>query len=147
MEESRASRVARMHEAEQREWGFHARDRKGPWILRVDRPVQYLSHLRGDHFDSKWFQLDRDGTVTIKASVEAPYAWDGCTPKYVIGKRQFILGTPDGYKDTDMEFPITWKASLIHDAFYQYLHVIPIEKREIDRIFLNILRESRFVLG
>ena len=146
MDEDRAARVKRLHDAESQKWGFHARDRNRPWILKVERPVQYQCHVENHEFDSEWISLAKDGTVTIHASKNRPYAWDGCTPKFIIGNKQFILGTPDGYKDIHMEFPITGKASLIHDAFYQYLHVIPITKIEVDRIFKDILKSGGFAL-
>ena len=150
MKKARTPEVKQLQATEFKKWGFHARHRRGPWILKVDQPIQYQSHVKNHEFDSEWVSLAKDGTVTIHASKSKPYAWDGNTPKWVIGKKQFILGIPDGYRDIRRDFPqnlpITWKASLIHDAFYQYLHVIPINKKEVDKIFRNILREEGFFL-
>jgi len=131
---------------EYEKWGFHARPQKGPWILQIDHPVTHRCHLRKVVFDSEWVSLTLDGTITIHATKQSPFAWDGCSPKIVLGNGQFVVGTPDGYKDSSMEFPITWKASLIHDAFYQYLHVIPFHKKEVDKIFRDLLKQVEFDL-
>ena len=145
MNKARTARVQQLHQAESQQWGFHARDRDRVWILKVDQPVHHQSQIKGHEFDSQWLSLAKDGKVTIHASVDRPYAWDGCTPKFVLGNKQFIVGSPDGYKDIDMDLPITGRATLIHDAFYQYLHVIPVPKVEIDRLFRDILKEDGFV--
>ena len=71
----------------------------------------------------------------------------GCSYKFVVGRKQFIIGTPDGYQDIHMALPITGKASLVHDAFYQYLHVIPVKKDAIDKLFCDMLKEAGFALG
>ena len=146
MNKDRAERVKKLHEAESQQWGFHTRDRDRVWILKIEEPVHYQSQLKGYEFDSRWLSLAKDGTVTIHASKERPYAWDGCTPKLAIGNKQFIIGSPDGYQDIDMALPVTGKATLIHDAFYQYLHIIPVPKLEVDRLFRDILKEAGFVL-
>ena len=33
-------------------------------------------------------------------------------------------------------------ASLVHDVLYQYLHLIPIAKKDVDRLFFEMLLES-----
>ena len=71
------------------------------------------SDITGHEFDSEWLGLEKDGTITVKASKEKPYAWDGCSYKIVIGRNQFIFGTPDGYQDIHMDLPITGKASFL----------------------------------
>jgi hypothetical protein len=144
MKKEKRQRIQRLHGAEKRQWGFHALHREGVWIYKIIRPLQYRSRLKGYEFDSRWVSLERDGTVTVYASKERPYAWDGCSPKYIIGNKQFIFGTPDGYRDIYMDYPITSMASLIHDAFYQYLHVIPFKKVEVDRIFKDLLKVAGF---
>jgi hypothetical protein len=99
----------------------------------------------GKSFDSEWLRLDEDGTVTIKANARG-YAWDGCTPKIsILGL--FILGTPDGHIDVETGKSLTYYASLVHDAFYQYLEDIPVSKQEIDRQFYEMLKEQRFPLA
>ncbi len=43
--------------------------------------------------------------------------------------------------------PKTYYASLVHDALYQYLDTIPIPRKEIDRVFLEMLKETAFPLA
>ena len=142
--ESRRQKIQAKQESEMDRWGFHARDRRGPWIYKVARETWFKTHIRNHTFDCDWFRLEKDGLVVIKASSERAYAWDGCTPKVVFGKKQFILGTPDGYQDSNMFLPVTGYASLVHDAFYQYLHVIPVKKKVVDEIFKLELQRAGF---
>jgi len=150
MKEPREQKVARLHDEELSKWGFHARDRDRPWILEVDHPVERRCRVTGHEFDSEWVSLRKDGTVTVHAGPDRHYAWDGCTPKLVFRNfrkmPQFVFGTPDGYSDINTKLPLTGEASLIHDAFYQYLHVIPFSKTEVDRVFRDILEKDGFSL-
>ncbi|ODS32897.1 MAG: hypothetical protein SCARUB_01949 [Candidatus Scalindua rubra] len=106
-------------------------------------------------------------TVDYDFAVKRTYAWYGCTPK-----RWFfwlaLIGTPDWgqkiekvktiervthhrththkYVIKEKERPPFWQkahhASRIHDVFYQYLDNIPVSKRNVDRLFYEMLRES-----
>jgi len=146
VKKDRAFRVRSIQKKEFEKWNFHARDRDRPWIFKIKENFQYRSTITGKEFDSKWLRLEKDGTITVKASQERPYAWDGCSYKIVIGRNQFIFGSPDGYRDIYMDLPITGKASLVHDAFYQYLHVIPVKKADVDKLFRDMLKEAGFAL-
>jgi hypothetical protein len=121
------------------------RQRLFPWIFKIQEDFVYRSIHLGKSFDSEWLRLDTDGIVTIKAN-DGGYAWDGCTPKIsILGL--FILGTPDGHIDIETGKPLTYHASLVHDAFYQYLEIIPLSKQEIDRQFYEMLRAQRLPLA
>jgi hypothetical protein len=146
VKKDRTFRIKWLQKKEFEEWNFHARDRDRPWIFQIKENFQYKSNITGHEFNSKWLRLEKDGTITVKASQERPYAWDGCSYKIVIGRNQFIFGSPDGYQDIHMDLPITGKASLVHDAFYQYLHVIPVKKAEVDKLFRDMLKEAGFAL-
>ncbi|MFO1418156.1 MAG: hypothetical protein U1E83_05750 [Methylotetracoccus sp.] len=102
-------------------------------------------------------------TVIYRPDRRQTYAWDGCTPKlwfYWLG----LLGTPDWWVHLEpVQFidehgalvaspdanttlwPLAHHASLVHDALYQYLGVIPITKREVDAQFETMLRASGFI--
>ena len=83
--------------------------------------------------------------ITIKANSDG-YAWDGCTPKYsFLGLK--IVGVPDGHIDIETMKPKTYYASLVHDAFYQYLEDVPVTKKEIDKLFVKMLEERYFPLA
>lgn len=124
---------------------FAGKLRRFPWIFKIHSDFQFQSIHRDKSFDSKWLRLEPDGTVTVKANGSG-YAWDGCTPKIsILGL--FILGTPDGHIDIETEKPITYFASMVHDAFYQYLEDVPVSKRDIDRQFYLMLKERGFPLA
>ena len=65
-----------------------------------------------------FIELTQDGKIFINGSRLNGYAWDGCTPKFEF--LDFVIGTPDGRLDYLTEKPITYYASLVHDAIYQY---------------------------
>lgn len=108
----RLERATQSKTRERAKWGFHGRDREGPWINYVDRPVVARADCaQGKRFYSEWLII-HDGLiivnpgesevrrengawkVTYDLSVRRTYAWDGCTPKrffYWVA----VVGTPD----------------------------------------------------
>ncbi|MEO0826376.1 MAG: hypothetical protein AAFY67_12065 [Cyanobacteria bacterium J06642_9] len=116
-----------------------------PWKFKIQIDYPYQSTITGREFDSQWLRLGKDGLITVKANSDG-YAWDGCTPKFsFLGL--VIIGVPDGHIDVDTMQPKTYHASLVHDAFYQYLEDVPVSKREIDDLFLKMLIERSFPLA
>ena len=96
--------------------------------------------------DFKWLSISDNGTITVKGSHENGYAWDGCTPK--MNLLHITWGNFDGklkrfskgnYK------PYTYYASMIHDVLYQYKRCAPVTRKEADRIFYIMLKESGFM--
>ena len=168
----RQERAERWKTAEQEKWGFHSRDREGPWINYVDYPVAKRSPVAaGKYFYSEWLIIHDElivvnpgvstvrhdnRTVAYDFSVTRTYAWDGCTPKrffYWIA----VVGTPDWWHaartiqtidrdgrpvDREVAWQIAHHASLVHDALYQYLEHIPLNKNEVDRLFFEILIDT-----
>jgi len=172
--EERANRAMIAKENEHEKWGFHSRDREGPWLNYVDYPLIKASRYAEDkQFYSEWLIIHngliivnpgfstvtpRNNTVEYDFSVKHAYAWDGCTPK-----RWFLwlvlIGTPDWAQKSEIirtiddEKPckkkeVFWQrahhASLVHDALYQYLDSIPIPKKDVDNLFHEMLVESGF---
>lgn len=98
-------------------------------------------------------------SVHYDFTVRRAYAWDGCTPK-----RWFfwlaLFGTPDWAEKLEdvvtiapngtscLQKRVLWQrahhASLVHDALYQYLDRIPINKQDVDQLFHDMLRDSGF---
>jgi hypothetical protein len=73
-----------------------------------------------------------------KLTIKHNFLWDGNTPKMrILG---FWFGVPD--------FEKTMRASLVHDALIHLYKYKPyyIDRKEVDRIFLRILREDKFCL-
>lgn len=65
------------------------------------------------------------------------YEWDGCTPKFKLFGR--IFGTPD--------FKGTYIPSLVHDFLIEFCSQHSLNRKEIDCIFEQILRENKFKIG
>lgn len=92
----------------------------------------------------EWLEIEDNGKITVKGSNSGGYAWDGCSPK-----KDFIdlnIGTPDGRFDFETEKPITYYASLFHDALYQYKSELNLSRKEVDKLFIVMLRKPSFKL-
>lgn len=101
--------------------------------------------LLGRQCDYEWLSIE-DGTITVKGSNGKGYAWDGCTPK-----KNFLhitWGNFDGklkrFKEGDYK-PYTYYGSMIHDVLYQYKRCAPLTRKEADLIFLQLLKEAKFM--
>ncbi|MCK9423698.1 MAG: DUF1353 domain-containing protein [Bacteroidales bacterium] len=106
--------------------------------------VSVITNLYGRPFDSTWLNIDPYGKILVKGSNGNGYAWDGCSPKWNI--LDITWGTPDGRLDFETEEPMTYYASMIHDALYQYKGDAGISRKEADIIFRLILKEAGFRL-
>ncbi|MDX1811952.1 MAG: hypothetical protein R3240_08400 [Gammaproteobacteria bacterium] len=121
------------------------KQRKGnfPYINKIHTDYVYkdTGWKLEKEFDSKWLKISKDGVITVKAN-ENGYAWDGCTPK-VSFLNILVVGVPDGHIDYRTMEPFTYRASLVHDALYQYLDTVPVTKKEIDLLFLKMLGDFK----
>jgi hypothetical protein len=123
----------------------------GIWKYRLPQAVTYQARHTPDfafNMDSMafftdgagrlWLSIDVNGKITI----EAGYAWDGCSPKFCVLGR--MIGTPDGAPSPLTGLPRTYFASLVHDALLQWVHdpAMPFTRLQIDRIFRDILEED-----
>jgi hypothetical protein len=105
--------------------------------------VSVKTNLFGRSYQSEWLDIDPDGLITVKGGKGAGYAWDGCSPK--VNFLHLIWGTPDGKLDYGTERPMTYYASMIHDAMYQYKKGIPLSRMEADALFTRMLRDAKFM--
>ncbi len=103
------------------------------------------TNLFGKGYKNEWLEIEDDGKITVIGSNSDGYAWDGCSPKWNF--IDLICGTPDGRLDFNTEQQITYYASLIHDALYQYKSEIKLSRKEVDIIFKLNLRKSKFKLS
>lgn len=163
--------------SEKAKWGFHSRDREGPWLNYFEGPLIVGTDIDPETtFFSDWVIIEngyvivnpgrgsidpKTGEVTYDLDHPRTYAWDGCTPKawfYWF----MLLGTPDWYnKNLDIVtvwydaekkvhypcqrtvfWPLAHKASVVHDALYQFLDTLPITKRQVDKLFQTLLIEA-----
>lgn len=103
-----------------------------PIVLILDEDIAWDSGKRGVNFTSTdGFLKIIDGIWWIKKG----YKWNGCT------------GVDDGPPDPNKKnYPITWKASLIHDLGCGYSDdpSFPYKRREIDNYFRILLEEINF---
>ncbi|MFC2102462.1 hypothetical protein ACFLS7_05665 [Bacteroidota bacterium] len=103
------------------------------------------TNLVGRGSSHEWLEITDDGTILVKGSHLKGYAWDGCSPK--VNFIDLIIGTPDGRFDVETDKQITYYASMIHDALYQYKEEIKISRKEVDIIFKLNLKKADFVLS
>ena len=111
-----------------------------PYLYKLFHSYEYTHQaLEGITFDNAWCSID-NGTIVIYEG----YAWDGCSPKKdVLGL--FTIGTPDGRLQEGK--PITYYASLVHDALCQFRQDIDISKAQTVEIFRDMLNEAGFGLA
>lgn len=109
--------------------------------------VWIRTNLTGRNPDNEdpheWLKIDNDGTITVKGSRSGGFAWNGCSPKW--NCLQFTWGTPDGRLDYYTEKPITYYASMIHDAIYFEKSKVNISRKEADVLFKLCLRRAKFM--
>jgi hypothetical protein len=122
-----------------------SKKRKGNYPYKFKITEDYLysdtKWKLSQEFNSRWLIISMDGRVTVKAN-ETGYAWDGCTPKKSI-LNLFMVGVPDGHVDYRTMHPFTYFASMVHDALYQYLDTVPVTKKQIDQLFLQMLGDFK----
>lgn len=113
-----------------------------PYIFKDMQDFEVQTDWRlSEPFMAEWLEISTDGRVTVKANGSG-YAWDGCTPKWSLFDLA-IIGVPDGHIDVRSMKPFTYRASMVHDALYQYLDSVPVTKAAIDRLFFRMLGDFR----
>lgn len=122
--------------------GFRKCRKTSVWIYRLEADYTYQSGREAEFLESKWLRIETSGSITVKAG----YAWNGCSPKLNV-LDLCVLGTPDGIVNVKTMKPKAYYASLVHDALYQYYSYHSLSRGEADRIFRDILRRDRFLLG
>ena len=125
----------------------------GNWKYRLKADFVHESGITPDfcagqvpdlHFADDWGKYWLSIHVSGRITVRRDYEWDGCSPKIrLFGK---LLGTPDGEIDPRTGYPLTYHASLIHDALYQFLDHprMPYTKAQADLIFYRMLQQAGF---
>lgn len=85
-------------------------------------------------FQSDWLEVDPQVGIIF---IPKGYSWDGCSPK--IGP----IGTPDGWTLKN-GYRVTGRASMLHDALYQYMGQHSLTRKECDELFAEQLKRDRF---
>lgn len=112
-----------------------------PYKFVETQPISYYTNLTNREFNANWIEINHNGVITVNPN-KLSYAWDGCSPKFNF--LDLTFGTPDGKLQLDTQKPITYYASLLHDAIYQHKSVIPISRKEADTLFYLVLKERKF---
>lgn len=108
------------------------------WRYRLDADFHHHTPLlAGCFFAGDWLAI-ADGALTIPAG----YAWDGCSPAWRLPGGLW-LGTPDGPLGADGR-PLSYRASLVHDALCQYAPELPIARDVSVAVFAELLAEAGF---
>ena len=122
---------------------------KKRWLFQLEKDYSFKSEEVSiqpnedlefrDERHRLWLEIKQDGTITVKEG----YAWDGCSPKFNI-LDLFWVGTPDGAIDEGK--PITYYASLVHDALGQFRkeEEMPFNRKQRDFIFAEMLEGFTF---
>jgi len=116
-------------------------------FVHSHQDVSITTNLKNRSFNGDWLAIHPDGQVTIKSSSHKGYAWDGCSPKFNF--LDITFGTPDGKLDYKTVKPITYYASMFHDAIYQYKSDVNlcISRKEADILFYLLLKKAKFKLA
>lgn len=111
----------------------------GAYKYITNKPVGFITGIKGRKFKNDWIDIKENGVMIISKG----YAWNGCSPKYQAFDLMF--GTLDGAIDQRTFKPITYFASMLHDALYQFKNDVPISRKEADLLFLIELQEKKFM--
>jgi len=110
---------------------------KKPYIYKLSNDYTWNAKdciSQNIYFKNKWLKIEK-GKITVSKN----YAWNGCSPKISIADL-ISIGTPDG--SLVEGYPITYHASLVHDALCQF--DVPLEQEAITKIFDVMLAEKDF---
>ena len=116
----------------------------GVWRYKIEQDVEIeITDLKNIYFENKWIKISNS-----KIIIRAQYAWDGCSPAYCIRLGTSLpnglwLGVWDGPKAQD-GLPVTWLASLVHDALCQFRKdICGLSKKKTVLIFKKLLIERK----
>jgi len=108
--------------------------------------VTFQSGVIGYEIKTDYVHLEKSGKVTLFASPEYPFYFDGNSPKFMVNLWvfNFVIGTPDGQKNPDTGKPLTLECSAIHDALYQAIGHDEVLRKVADRIYREHLHSVGF---
>lgn len=115
-----------------------------PWRYRLTHPLSIPApELAHTAYTGAWLRIHA-GHIHLPPG----YAWDGCSPTLRLPGGPLLphglwLGPWDGPLGPDGR-PVTWRASLAHDALCQFRgHITGLTREASVQLFARLLRESR----
>lgn len=108
---------------------------------KLEEDVFIETRIIDKKFRNEWISLDETGLLIVKKG----YAWNGCSPKWKV--LDLLFGTPEGVtiEHKERKFrPITYYASCVHDALYQFKNDVPVTRSEADELFFEMLHDAGF---
>jgi hypothetical protein len=121
-------------------------DGKNRWLFKLDHNTFYNQDvIIGVSFENERLKISSDGEIMIKASRTQPFTWDGNTPKWNI--LDIVVGTPDGVVHTLSGLRKTQRASLLHDALYQFAPRDFVTRSQADKLSLLEMKKTKFKLA
>jgi hypothetical protein len=107
------------------------------YVLKEEFVFEHKA-FKGITFQAEYLTI-KDGKMYIPPT----YAWNGCSPNFVVlGIAE--IGTPDGVIVNG--YPMTYWASLAHDALTQYRKVLNIKRSGATDVFSTLLKRAEFPL-
>ncbi len=111
------------------------------WLYKVFKDHIFHTDIKGRDFENEWMKITPDGKITVKGSHPGGFAWDGCSPKWIVF--DLVLGSPDGVVNPLTLKPKTYYASMVHDVVYQIGTINGITRKEADILLLKLLRDFK----
>jgi hypothetical protein len=114
------------------------------YIYTIRERRTFCTNVLGANFDNEWMTLTEDGSLTIKGDNADGYAWDGCTPKFMV--YGMVFGVLEGDLNPETDKSRTYYPTLVHDIFYQFSYHFrgPKMRAAVDSEFLRMLNEEHF---
>lgn len=113
------------------------------WRYRLREPFEcFAPELLTVAYTGPWLEIRH-----CRLSIPAGYAWDGCSPSLRLPGGPILpggvwLGPWDGPLGPDGR-PVSWQASLVHDALCQFRQEIKrLTRAATVRLFARMLHES-----
>ena len=121
-------------------------DGKNRWLFRLEHNTFYNQDIIKEvRFENERLRIMPNGEIMIKASKVSPFTWDGNTPKWAI--MDIVVGTPDGVVHTLTGLRKTQRASLLHDALYQFAPREFVTRKQADKLSLLEMQKTKFKLA
>lgn len=111
-----------------------------PLLYKTANITLFNTNIYGVDYEDKNIIIYKEGYIKVKEG----FKWNGCSPKFVI--LDILIGTPEGrpISSTNL-YPITYYASMIHDALYR--SNAPITRKQADICFYENLKDYNFKLA